>query len=152
MDGCECQSRWIRIIIGPNYQPGRCFLYLEELLFYIFESLFEDLQVWLEALCLHGPPLLQRLASLRHELQTLGRFLWAFLHTEKSRIFIWDRVWLSLPRTRPSTGGTLKSSRLTSLSSLTWASSLSRATHCSLYISAKWWACFNFSCVICWNK
>lgn len=63
-----------------NYWPklsakGRCFLYLEELLFYIFESLFEDLQVRLEALCLHGPPPLQRLASLRHELQTLGHFL-----------------------------------------------------------------------------
>lgn len=138
--------------------------YLDELFFYIFEFLPELFQVRLEALHLHGPPLLQRLVTLSHQLKTLGHFVWTLLHTKVYSVQnnsdnktgdchkIHTSVWWFYRHKHQYNSGTLNISLPTSPSSLICDSSVSRVIHCSLYISARRWACFRSSCNAWWNR
>lgn len=130
--------------------------YFYELLFYIFEFLSEVLQVRLKTLHLHDSPLLQRLITLSHQLKTLGHFVGTLLHTQKKKLveiicnkIINNRIENNFYRQNHQTIFTLKISLPASLSSLIWASAVSREIHCSLYISARRWACF-ISSFIAW--
>lgn len=61
-------------------------------------------------------------------------------------------VWWFYRHKHQYNSGTLNISLPTSPSSLICDSSVSRVIHCSLYISARRWACFRSSCNAWWNR